>query len=86
MFSNSSKEKIYCTNVFYTFLGVQGHIICNFWIYRKEDMNFLRFRHFLSLKPNSKSYLTEGLPRGVFWFTGTILGGLAFWSIGSYGI
>jgi hypothetical protein len=40
MFSNSWKDKFYYRIVFYTSLGIQGHIICNFWIYRKKDMNF----------------------------------------------
>jgi hypothetical protein len=36
---NKFKDKLYCRKVFYTILGFQGHITCNFWIYRTEDMN-----------------------------------------------
>jgi hypothetical protein len=60
MYSTSSKTNFYFRNMFYSFLGFQGHIICNFLINRTLDMNFLKFRHFLFLKPNSKSYLIEG--------------------------
>jgi hypothetical protein len=60
MFLTSSKVKFYFRNVFYTFLGIQGHIICNFWISRIKDMIFQSFQLFLFLKPNSNSDLTEG--------------------------
>jgi hypothetical protein len=43
------KVKFYNTIVFYTFLGIQGHIICYFWTYRTKDKNFLSLVHFLSI-------------------------------------
>jgi hypothetical protein len=52
--------RFYFRSVFYTFLGIQRHIICNFWINRTIDMIFQSFKLFLFLKPNSNSVLTEG--------------------------
>jgi hypothetical protein len=63
-----SKVKIYYRMVFYTFLGFQGHIICNFWINRTEDMIFQSFKLFLFLNLNSDCDLIEGCH--VFCFIG----------------
>jgi hypothetical protein len=47
MCSTSSIHRYFGSIGFYTFLGFQRHIICNFWIYRTKDMIFASFRNFL---------------------------------------
>jgi hypothetical protein len=60
MFLTISKVQFYYRIVFYTFLGIHRHIICNFWINRTIDMIFQSFKLFLFIKSNSNSGLTEG--------------------------
>jgi hypothetical protein len=47
IFSTSSKDKFYCTIVFYTLFGFQRHIICYFWICGLKDVIFQSFKLFL---------------------------------------
>jgi hypothetical protein len=43
MFSTSLIHRYFGSIGFYTFVGFQRHIICNFWTYRRFSMHFTSF-------------------------------------------
>jgi hypothetical protein len=50
------KVKFYCVIVFYTFLGIQRHLICIFWIDRSKDMIFQSLHIFPSFILINRTY------------------------------
>jgi hypothetical protein len=66
MFSNSSIYKYFGFIGFYSFLGIQRHIIYYFWICGSEDMNFVSLQIFEIDLNLIRLWSDQGLTRG--WF------------------
>jgi hypothetical protein len=74
MFWNSWKVRFYFRNVFYTILGVQGYIICYFWICTTYVMNFTSLNNVLFILFEIQTNFQQDRWRGVFWLAHTDLG------------
>jgi hypothetical protein len=85
MFLTSSKIKFYFRNVVYTFLGIQRHIICNFWICRIIDMKFISLQIFGIDLNLIRLWFDQGSTRGMFQLVGTGSAGSSLRAIGLKG-
>jgi hypothetical protein len=67
---------------FYTFVGFQSHIICNFWTYGLKDMKFISLQIFEIDLNLFRLWFDQGSTRGDFRLHGTVSAGSGFMAVG----